>query len=176
MATQSQSTTGHSNPHSIQLTAELVHGEVKIGSDLKGPVHLGKDTGPHQFTFHLHDKTFPSMGVRFCTVEEGVLDIDESTDCPPKNRGINTDQVDSKTVRSNDKMAAFTDSNSGRERTLSYALHFKCDDPAQDPIFDPEIRNGGGGEPIIDDGPSPALIALAVAAVVALIAAILWLT
>ncbi len=115
------------------------------------------------------------MGVRFCTVEEGLLDVDESTDCPPKERGINTDQVDPNTVMSNDKMAAFTDKNSGRERTLSYALHFRCDDPAQEPIFDPEIRNGGGTIPIIDDGLSFAQVALAAAAVVAVIAAILWL-
>lgn len=176
MATQAQSTVGQSNPHSIQLTAELVHGEVKIDSDLKGAVHLGKNSGPHHFTFHLTDKTFPSMGVRFCTVAEGLLDIDESTDCPPKKKGINTDQVDASTVKSTNKMASFTDKNSGRERDLSYALHFKCDDPAQQPVFDPEIRNGGGTIPIISQSISPAQVALAVAAVVALIAAVLWLT
>lgn len=175
MATQAQSTAAHSNAHSIQLTAELVHGEVKISSDLTGKVNLGKDSGPHHFTFHLTDKTFPSMGVRFCTVSEGLLDIDESTNCPPKQKGINTDQVDASTVKSNDKTASFTDKNSGPARDLSYALHFKCDDPGQQPVFDPEIRNGGGTIPIISPGISAAQIALGVAAVVVLIAAFLWM-
>src|SRR5215210_4364227 len=138
MATQAQSTMVHSNSHAIQLTAELDDGEVRIVSDIKDSVRLKKDSGPHHFTFHLHDKTFPSMGVRFCTVAEGLLDVDESSDCPPKNKGINTDQVDPTSVSSQDKMAKFTDSNSGAERTLSYALHFKCDDPGPNPIFDPE--------------------------------------
>ena len=175
MATQAQSTTAHSNPHSIQLTAELVDGEVRISSDLKDTVRLPRDSGRHRFTFHLTDKTFPSMGVRFCTVAEGVLDIDESTDCPPKQKGINTDQVDANSVISNANMCAFTDNNSGRERDLSYALHFKCDDPGQQPIFDPEIRNGGGTIPIISPSINAVQIALGVAAVVVLIAAFLWM-
>jgi hypothetical protein len=174
MATQAQSTAAHSNSHTIQLIAELVNGEVQIRSDLKGTVRLKKDTGPHDFTFHLQDKTFPSMGVRFCTVAEGLLDVDESSDCPPKKRGINTDQVDPQSVTSQDKKAGFTDSNSGPERSLSYALHFKCDDPAQNPIFDPEIRNGGGTAPVIGAGVSPVLIAAGVAAATMVVVYLLW--
>ncbi|MGI8611926.1 MAG: hypothetical protein ACR2KH_06625 [Sphingomicrobium sp.] len=173
MATASQSTIGQSNSHSIHLTAELVHGEVKIRSDLKDTIGLPKDSGRHRFTFHLHDKTFPSMGVRFCTVAEGLLDIDESADCPPKNKGINTNQVNPSSVTSKDKMVAFTDKNNGPARTLSYALHFKCDDPAQKPMFDPEIRNGGGTTSMIGRT-SAVVVALTVAAVAALIAVALW--
>lgn len=125
----------------IHLEAVLRNGEVVIESDVKGPDDLPKGSGPHRFTFHLRDKTFPSMGVRFCTVAEGLLDIDESEDCPPA-RGIHTDQVDPQSVMSTDRTAAFTDKNSGAPRTLCYALNFRCDDQ-QRPQFDPTIINGG---------------------------------
>jgi len=139
---KAQMKTGQVNQRAIHLKAKLRDGEVKIESDQHGPERLEKGSGPHRFTFHLHDHTMPSMGVCFCTVEEGVLDVDEGEDCPPAT-GINTDQVDPQMVRSTDKMAAFTDENSGCPRTLSYALHFKCDDPHQKPTYDPIIINGG---------------------------------
>ena len=138
---QSQSNT-NGNARNIHLEAVARNGIVKIESDVKGPDRLNAGSGPHRFTFHLRDKTFPSMGVRFCTVEEGLLDVDESEDCPPA-KGIQTDQVDPQSVMSTDKMAAFTDKNDGKGRTLSYALNFRCDDPSQEPQFDPIIINGG---------------------------------
>lgn len=130
------------NERNIHLEAVARNGIVKIESDVNGPDRLDNGSGPHRFTFHLRDKTFPSMGVRFCTVEEGLLDVDESEDCPPAT-GIHTDQVDPQSVMSTAKMAAFTDKNSGEPRTLSYALNFRCDDPSQQPKFDPIIINGG---------------------------------
>ena len=138
---QAAAQAGQGSTSAIHLTASLVNGRVEIQSRTSGNGRLGKGDPPHRFTFHLDDQT--NLNVRFCTVAEGVLDVDESQDCPPR-RGINTDQVDPQTVISTDKMAAFTDANSGPPRTLSYQLNFTCDDATKLPItYDPIIINGG---------------------------------
>jgi hypothetical protein len=137
---QTQTPPGHGSTTSIHLTAKLDNGKVTIEADGSGNGNLPKGSPPHRFTFHLTDET--NLNVRFCPVGESVLDVDESQNCPPR-RGINTDQVDPQKVHSTDKLAAFTDENSGPPRTLSYALNFKCDDQAQKPQYDPIIINGG---------------------------------
>lgn len=117
----------------IQLTANLVGGQVEISGD-KTRVKLPRDSGSRKFDFKLDDRT--RLSVRFAS-----LSADEGGSCPPQ-AGINTDQVVDIDV--SDKKASFTDLNSGDARNICYAWRFACDDPGQSPEFDPIIENGGG--------------------------------
>lgn len=60
--------------------------------------------------------------------------------CPAPGSGIETDQIDPKSVvvHPNGKQLTFNDLNEGNGRTIYYALNFVGADP-----FDPIIRNGG---------------------------------
>lgn len=120
-----------------QLTADLVGGEI-IVTGSTATKHVGKGSPPEVFTFSLTDNT--NCNVCFLPAPD-FLGIDETGGCPSAP-GINTDQVDPKSVkRPNPQTAQFTDSNS-RACTLGYALFFSSDGPPVKP-FDPIIINEG---------------------------------
>ena len=123
---------------SIQLDAALVGGKVRVTGPT-GTINLPHNSGKHRFNFHLRDST--GLNVEFRTPD--WLDVDEGTDCPP-SAGINSDQIENADAQKTN--AHFTDKNSGPPRDLCYALHFRCDDPRQHPVYDPVIRNGGGDD------------------------------
>jgi hypothetical protein len=120
----------------VELTAKLVGTTVEIDGKGAGSAHLPKGSPPQRFTFKLTDET--KLHVKFR--ETDWLWVDETTNCPPQ-QGINSDQIDN-LVRT-DITAGFTDRNDGPARNLSYALVFQCDDPSQEPMYDPIIINGG---------------------------------
>ena len=135
-------------------------------------------TPPVRMQFHLHDDS--GLHLKFMNPASEAMWVSQTNTCPdqPGDGG----QI-SFNHPSTAHLLQVDDANSGPACTLYYTLRFDGDastDPDGDKhppyIYDPEIRNGGTTIPVIDKSPSPVLVAAAAAAVLALIAAILWLT
>jgi hypothetical protein len=103
----------------------------------KGDAKLPKDSGRHQFNFHI-DRS--GMNLQFVQ-GQGVLAVDEGSAGCPSQPGINTDQVLPSSVESNGQNAKFIDENEGLGRDLRYALNVTSDHGSGQ--FDPIIQNGG---------------------------------
>ena len=102
------------------------------------PIVLPKGSGSHDLTFTLHDNS--GKGLAFKPKAEDAMWIGHGKGCPT-GKGNGKGQIVHGTV-ANGTTLTVIDDNSGNPATLHYMLRF---DP--DPnVFDPEIRNGGGGK------------------------------
>lgn len=120
---------------SITLTATLSNGQVSVTGN--GGANLPRATGAHRFNFSLVDQT--GLNVTFLSLDAA----DNCTTCPPPS-GMNSEQIHA--VNINGTSAAFTDSNSGSEMSISYQWNFTCNNSNYLPItYDPIINNGGSG-------------------------------
>lgn len=129
--------------HDIQLTARTDKSGVSIEGE--GDARLPRRSGAHRFHFILTDLTDPKLNVRFKRIDQGMLYVKDDVEVCPVPAGQDTTQIVGVT-RSGDGMeASFTNRNSNEklDMPVSYQLNFTCDDPAEDPAFDPIIINGG---------------------------------
>ncbi len=115
-----------------QLTAEFDSaGKIIILGDKTRKKVPNKAT--EKFKFRLDDNT----GKNVCFASFGAQ---LGTTCPSA-AGDNTGQISELEIE--DKRAEFTDDNTGPPCTFAYAWFFSCDDPTQQPVFDPIVDNGG---------------------------------
>lgn len=104
-------------------------------------VDLPKDSGEWSFKIRLDDDT--PYGLKFDPSDP--IWIAETNNCPPPP-GINTDQIYDVDVNGQ-KTLTFRDRNCGDAVDLKYQLNFLTSDNQRAEPLDPDIRNGGGGNP-----------------------------
>lgn len=110
-------------------------------SSKKGPINIPERDPPTSINFHLRDET--RLNLRFKSPATEAMWVDLNG-CPPQQPG-NGGQISFNST--SPKLLRVTDANSGDPCTLYYMLRFDGDPAANGPPFeyDPEIRNGGGG-------------------------------
>jgi hypothetical protein len=147
----------------------------------KGTINVPPGTvnaPPTRMQFHLHDST--GLHLQFVNPTSDAMWVSLTKTCP--DEAGDGGQI-SYNHPWNAKLLQVDDANQGPPCTLYYTLRFDGD-PYTDPDgkqhppyeYDPDIKNGGGTVPNIDPRSSTITVIAVTAAVVAVIAAILWLT
>ena len=133
---------------------------------------------PTKMQFHLHDST--GLQLKFVRPTSDAMWVSQTDTCP--DQAGDGGQISYNHPWSA-KMLEVDDANSGPPCTLYYTLRFDGD-PSTDPDgkkhppyeYDPDIKNGGGTNPIVDAKWSTLTVIAITAAVLTLMAAVLWLT
>lgn len=124
----------------------------------KGDITVPYGTPPTEIQFHLRDDT--GLHLNFMRAFADVIYVGTGDECPPP-RGNAGGQISF--VSSTPNLLKIINANSGGACNLKYALRFNGQDNAagsehQPYVFDPDLKNGGGGIPPKNDSSVVALL------------------
>jgi|GEM_PF-2584027 len=113
----------------------------------KGEIKVPQGTPPSEIHFHLRDDT--GLHLNFMRAFADVIYVSTGTACPPP-RGNEGGQITF--VSSTQNLLKVSNANSGGACDLKYALRFNGRDNIaggenQPYVYDPDLKNGGGGVP-----------------------------
>lgn len=147
---------GTSNPIKVEVHAELDPTSHKVlftdeweaswqNGKQKGPITVPYGTNATEIHFSLRDDT--GLGLNFMRNFADVIYVGTGTACPPP-RGNQGGQITFRSSSAN--LLKVLNANSGNAIDLKYALRFNGQDNLaggenQPYVYDPDLKNGGGG-------------------------------